>query len=148
MCKMVAKNVMLRFSSSCVGEPVISNLIREQDIEVNILNARIHPTEEGRMLAQLIGSSPSISSALEYLSLSGVEVHLPDSSFIWQETKCVHCGACAGICPSGAFSVSGETFEVEFDISKCILCELCIEACFYSAIQSVEDYIEASEVGK
>ncbi len=74
------------------------------------------------------------------------EEYLPENSFIWQETKCVHCGACAGICPSGAFVINSATFEVEFDISKCILCELCIEACYYSAIQSVEDYIETSGV--
>ena len=139
---MITKSVTLRFPRECVGKPVISNLVREHGIEVNILRARIHPTEEGRMLAQVKGSDDQITASLEYLVSSGVEVYLPENNFIWQEKKCVHCGACAGICPSGAFAFSNTTFEVEFDISKCILCELCIEACYYSAIQSVEDYIE------
>ena len=98
------------------------------------------------MLAQVKGSDDQITASLEYVSSSGVEIYVPEISFIWQEKKCVHCGACAGICPSGAFTFSCATFEVEFDISKCILCELCVEACFYSAIQSVEDYIETSGV--
>ena len=137
---------MLRFPREFVGKPVISNLIRKYGMEVNILHARIHPTEEGRMLAQVNGSDDQITASLEYLVSSGVEVYLPENNFIWQEKKCVHCGACAGICPSGAFTFSTTTFEVEFDISKCILCELCIEVCYYSAIQSVEDYIETIEV--
>ncbi len=145
---MAFKSILLRFSRECVGEPVISNLVRKHGIEINILRARIHPSEEGRMLAQVNGSEDQISAALEYLSSSGVEIHLPESSFIWREKKCVHCGACAGICPSGAFTLCSETFEVEFDISKCILCELCIEVCYYSAIQSVEDYIETRGVKK
>ena len=74
------------------------------------------------------------------------KVNLPESSFIWQEKKCVHCGACAGICPSGAFTINSDTSEVEFEKSKCILCGLCIEVCYYSAIQSVEDCIETSGV--
>lgn len=73
-----------------------------------------------------------------------VKVNSPENIFFWQQQKCVHCGACAGICPSGAFSINSDTSEVEFDISKCILCELCIEVCYYSAIQSVEDCIETS----
>ena len=145
---MIFKSVMLRFPRECVGKPVISNLVRKHGVEVNILRARIHPTEEGRMLAQVKGSDDQITASLEYLSSSGVDVYLPENSFIWQEEKCVHCGACAGICPSGAFIINGSTFEVEFDISKCILCELCIEACYYNAIQSVEDYIETSGVKK
>lgn len=143
---MIIKSVMLKFPRECVGKPVISNLVREHGIEVNILRARIHPTEKGRMLAQLKGSDDRITASLEYLLSSGVDVYLPENSFIWQEKKCVHCGACAGICPSGAFTINTDTFEVEFDISKCILCELCIEVCYYSAIQSVEDYIETSGV--
>ena len=143
---MTIKSVMLRFPRECVGKPVVSNLIREQGIEVNILRARIHPTEEGRMLAQLKGSDDQIAASLEYVSCSGVEVYFPENSFIWQEKKCVQCGACAGVCPSGAFAFNSTAYEVEFDISKCILCELCIEACFYSAIQSVEDYIETCGV--
>ncbi len=138
---MVSRSVMLGFSRECVSDPVISDLVKECGIEVNILHARIDPSEEGRMLARLRGPEEVIETGLAMLHERGVEVSFPESSFIWQEARCVHCGACAGICPSGAFSVSHVSFEVSFDMSKCILCQLCIEACYYGAIQSAEDYI-------
>jgi len=139
---------MLRFPRECVGEPVISNLVRRHHIEVNLLHARIHPSEEGRVLALVTGTGKQLSDSLEYLRSSGVEIHFPENSFIWQERNCVHCGACAGICPSNAFSINSGTFEVEFAISRCILCELCIDTCYYGAIQSVEDYIRTSGVNQ
>lgn len=62
-----------------------------------------------------------------------------DSVFMFRWSECVHCGACAGICPSGAFSVSGRTFRVKLDMSLCMKCGLCLEVCFYGAIQPAEN---------
>ncbi|MBN2586120.1 MAG: 4Fe-4S binding protein [Candidatus Fermentibacteraceae bacterium] len=138
---MVSRSVMLGFPRKCVSDPVISDLVKGCGIEVNILRARIDPSEEGRMLARLRGPEEVIENGLSMLRERGVEISYPESSFIWQEARCVHCGACAGICPSGAFTICPETFMVGFDMSGCILCDLCIEVCYYGAIQSVEDYI-------
>jgi len=135
-------NVMLRFPGECVGQPVISDLVRDYGVQFNILHARIHPSEEGRMLAQVNGTDDQIEESLESLQRNGVDVFLPESSFIWQSQKCVHCGACAGICPSQAFSINETNHEVEFDISRCILCEMCIQVCFYGAILTAEEYID------
>ena len=145
---MISRNVILRFPRECVGEPVISSLIGKYKIDVNILHARINPSEEGRMHALVCGMESLVMDAIEFLSSAGVEVHLPEDSFIWQKEKCIHCGACAGICPSEAFTLNRRTFEVEYNLSKCILCGLCREACYYGAILSTEDYVERSGVFK
>jgi ferredoxin len=134
-------SVILGFPRECVGDPVISRLVMECGIEVNILHARIIPSEEGRMLARLGGEREVLEHGLDLLRSRGVRIGFPENSFIWQEERCVHCGACSGICPSGAFSLSPVSHEVRFDFSRCILCQLCMDACFYGAIQSVEDYI-------
>lgn len=138
---MVSMSVLLGFPRECVGEPVISGLVRECGLEVNILHARISPSEEGRMLARLEGTEELIGTGLEYLSRRGVEVMHPGASFIWNEELCVHCGACAGICPVGAFTVDPDTFLVSFAMPGCMLCGLCMEVCYYGAVQSVEDYL-------
>jgi L-aspartate semialdehyde sulfurtransferase ferredoxin len=139
--KVGKRTLMLVFPRECVGEPVISSLVKSFGVEVNILRARIDASEEGRMMAQLSGDDDTIRGSLAYLADRMVEVRIPESSFIWRENLCVHCGACAGLCPSGAFSMNEMTMEVEFDMRDCILCELCIQVCYYGAIQQVEDFI-------
>ncbi|MCX5704916.1 MAG: 4Fe-4S binding protein, partial [Candidatus Omnitrophica bacterium] len=45
------------------------------------------------------------------------------------DEKCVQCGVCVPICPTGALSVDLETRKVDFDNTKCIACELCVRIC-------------------
>jgi ferredoxin len=145
---MGSRSVTLRFPASRVGEPVISRLVRSVDVEVNILHARIEPSEEGRMLALLEGSGGELDRALASLRSVGVEVMLTESSFIWREERCVHCGACAGICPSGAFFADPRTGRVGFSLPDCIACGLCARACGYGAVLSVEEYVAGGSVAE
>lgn len=144
---MASRSVTLRFPGHRVGEPVISRLVRSREVEVNILHARIEPSEEGRMLATLEGEPAELELAMGDLRGLGVDVIPTESSFIWRRDRCVHCGACAGICPSGAFSLDPGTFEVDFRLSECIACGLCVQACYYGAVQSVEEYVAGREAG-
>lgn len=140
---MICRSVVLRFSSECVGMPLISELVREWGIEVNILHARIRPSEEGRMLARFRCSETVMEKALASLEERGVDTLFPESSFIWNDELCVHCGACAGVCPPEAFTLNRESYRVEFDLSRCILCQLCVQACCYGAVQPVEEYVDS-----
>lgn len=134
---MTSVSVMLTFPRECVGDPVISDLVKEQGVTVNILGARIGHSEEGWMLARLEGTAEVLDSCYRSLERRGVEVAFPDGSLIRNEDACVHCGACAGICPSGAFTIDPECFEVAFDMAGCILCGLCVQVCCYGAIRPV-----------
>lgn len=140
---MKSQIVLLRFSAESLERPVISNLVKKFDLEVNILRAKIHPTEEGRMLAKISGSYESLCTGMKTLTSSGVTIEPIEGSFLWDKDICVQCGACAGLCPSGAFVIDPVTLEVSFNLSECIMCERCIETCYYGAIQSIDDYIDS-----
>lgn len=43
-------------------------------------------------------------------------------------SKCVSCGACSAVCPTGAHSF-GENGEHRVDFSRCIACGRCVEQC-------------------
>jgi formate hydrogenlyase subunit 6/NADH:ubiquinone oxidoreductase subunit I len=134
-------SLLLVFPKDCVKQPLISDLVSEHGVSVNILRARISPDEEGRMMTHLTGTDETIGRGLEFLRMKGVQVFFPDSSFLWRENLCVHCGACAGICPSGAFGVESASCEVRFRMEDCILCGLCADVCFYGAIVNMEDFV-------
>jgi ferredoxin len=144
---MASLSVTLRFGGDRVGEPVISRLVRSTDVEVNILHARIEPSEEGRMLALLEGGTAEVERAVDFLRDLGVDVTPTESSFIWRRDRCVHCGACVGVCPPGAFYLDGESFEVSFELADCIACGLCARACYYGAVLPVEEYVAGREGG-
>jgi len=134
---------LLRFSATSLEKPIISNLVKKHELEVNILRAKIHPTEEGRMLAKIAGSVECVATGIDSLTYSGVTVQAIDSNFLWDKDLCVDCGACAGLCPSGAFALSPDTLEVDLNLSECIMCDRCIKACFYGAIKAIDDHIDS-----
>ena len=133
---------LLRFSATSLEKPIISNLVKKHDLEVNILRAKIHPTEEGMMLARIVGSVESVATGIDSLTHSGDTVQAIESNFLWNKDLCVDCGACAGLCPSGAFVLSLATLEVDLNLSECIMCDRCTRACYYGAIKPIDYYID------
>ena len=53
---------------------MISRLIKDYDLEVNIMRARITPREEGRLVLEITGKRANIEAGFKYLSDIGVEV--------------------------------------------------------------------------
>lgn len=125
----------MEFPPESVGKPLVSRAARSFDVEINILRAEISPSEVGRMLAVLEGSQAGIEAAVDFLRAGGVRVLPPEGSLVHDGDLCVHCGACAGQCPTGAFSMDPESFEVGLDLSACIACGICLEACSYGAVR-------------
>jgi pyruvate formate lyase activating enzyme len=60
---------------------------------------------------------------------------------VQRPTKCVHCGACASACPSGAVSLAPNRPPV-LDRSRCDRCESreCVPACFHEGLAVVGQY--------
>ncbi len=57
---------------------------------------------------------------------------------VWiDEAVCAGCGACVGVCPTGAISLIAGKARV--DAERCQGCEACIEACPAGAIRPVLD---------
>ncbi|NLP05220.1 4Fe-4S binding protein [Candidatus Fermentibacteria bacterium] len=130
----VTKTVLLEFPPDQVGKPLVSRAVRGFEVEINILHARISPSEVGRMLAVVEGEEPEVEGTLDFLSSSGVRIAPPGEGLALDEELCTHCGACAGLCPTGAFTVSREDWKVALDMTRCIACGICVEACPYGAV--------------
>ena len=139
---MARQSVILKFPESLVDKPIVSQVIRQFDIEMNILQAAITPEEDGRMFVIIKGSSESVSLALGHLRHEGVGVLLPSKNLFWDENCCVSCGACMGQCTSSALSLDPLSQKLTFDSERCIACELCIPVCFYKALESVGAHLK------
>ena len=127
---MISKRIVLHFPNRLIDQPIVYRLSKEYDLTFNILLARIMPSEEGIMVAELSGEDENYKNGVEYLREQGVDVQLLSRDVSRDEERCTHCGLCTGICPTGALSIPDrETMIVTFDIEKCVACSLCVQTC-------------------
>ncbi len=124
--------ILLRFPENIVDQPIISQVISEYNISLNILAARVN-SQGGEVLAEI--PSEDIKRAVKAFRDRGVIVAFPKLIEVDRE-KCLHCGACYSLCPAGAITINKEDFSVIFDYEKCIgsSCAACVDACPVRAI--------------
>jgi len=138
---MTKKSAILHFGADLVEKPVLTGLIRNHDVSVNILQASVTPDEDGTMFVQVEGEPSDVKRAFAYLGEMGVRLVFPAKNLVWDEEKCTSCGACVAQCLPKALSVDAGTSKVSFMDSRCIACELCIPACPFGAIKSVTEHL-------
>lgn len=126
---MVSKRIVLHFPHRLVDQPIVYKLVKEYDLQFNILKASVTPQEEGLMVLELSGKRESFDKAVEYLQSCGVRIQSLSQDIIRNETKCTNCGVCVPICPTEALVVDPATRKVTFHNKKCIACELCVPIC-------------------
>ena len=125
----VSKKIVLRFPKHTVDRPIIYRLVKDYDLEFNILKASITPEEEGLMVLELKGEQQEYDNGVHFLIKTGVRIESLSQDFTRNEERCTHCGACITICPAGAFTVEPESRRIVFDNDKCLACGLCLKAC-------------------
>jgi len=123
------QRIVLRFPAESVDEPITYILIKEHDVMINILNADISHGKEGNLLIELSGEKESVVGAMEYLKSKQVEISPVVKTILFKQAECIHCGACASVCFSGALDMNQDSRELDFLPEKCVACELCIKAC-------------------
>lgn len=127
---------ILRFPKETSDRPFIYQLVKEYDIEFNILKADILLQREGVMILELKGSSKhNVKAGLDYLKGLGVQVERLAARIRRDDEKCFQCGACTGICPAGALSIKRPSMEVVFEPQKCTGCSLCVPVCPVRAME-------------
>jgi ferredoxin len=123
------KRFVLRFSPEIVNKPLVSDLIRDYGISVNILNADITSGRNGMLVVEFEGTEDAIDKSVAYLENSGVgcSAHVKELQF--DRDACIACGSCTAVCFSGALTMDEHTWELRYDPDACVVCGLCVEAC-------------------
>ena len=68
---------------------------------------------------------------------------------VFDQNKCIGCGACAVVCPANAISLtyrkSDRVYLLEYYMGKCIFCALCADVCPVNAISMSREYELATD---
>ena len=132
----VSKRIVLRFPRRLVDRPIVSRLVRDFNLDFNILKASVTPDEEGLLVIELSGEQDNYDKGIKYLTRTGVRIQSLSQDVTRNEERCTHCGACITICPTGAFELEPSTRRVNFRNEKCLACGLCIKSCPPRAMES------------
>ena len=124
----------LTFSPKIVSNSIISNLIKNYDIDFNILRADITP-EGGKMLIEISGTQQK--QAAEFMEKEGIHLNPINKVVKKDEEKCIDCGTCISLCPVKAINTT-EDWTVEVDDLKCVGCNFCTKSCPTRAIWVTE----------
>jgi len=109
--------------------------VKDYDLAINILSARVKPQEEGNVVVGVEGEKSNIEEGLKYLKRLGIRIQPLVQDIVWNHQKCTHCTLCIPLCPTKAFILDKQSMEVSFDKEKCIACGLCVKICPYQALE-------------
>jgi len=132
---MTKKRLVLAFHSTLVDQPIVYHLVKDYDLQVNILRGVVTPKQPGKLVVEITGKKKSLDEGLKYLAGIGVEIQPLAQDIRWHEEKCISCTSCIPVCPTKALNVDRATMEVSHDKERCIACELCITVCPYRALE-------------
>jgi ferredoxin len=127
--------ILLRFSEKIVEEPIISKIILDLKVPINIITAQVS-SKGGEVLVEV--PDESLEKVVKAFRKRGATVSIPKLIEVDSE-KCISCGACITLCPVEAITID-EDASVIFDKEKCIgsTCGACVDACPSRAIRSVK----------
>ena len=126
---MVRHKIVLHFPHEQVDKPIVSKLVRDFNLDFNILKASITPREEGLLVLEITGKERDYERGKKYIESCGVTIQPLSQDIRRNDDKCTHCGACIAVCPTDALFVDRGSMEVGFDDEECVACELCIKVC-------------------
>jgi ferredoxin len=133
-----SKRIVLHFTKDIWDKPIVYRLVKDYNLIFNILKANVLPRQESYLVMELIGETrEDFDRGIEYLRRSGVSIQPVEKDIRWSEEKCVHCGVCVTICPSGAFKIDrSHDMMVRFDANLCSACTLCVRGCPVRAVEA------------
>jgi NAD-dependent dihydropyrimidine dehydrogenase PreA subunit len=116
--------------------PLTYRLAVDFNIASNIIRAQVAPNQIGTLVLELAGDIDALESAIEWMRSQDIGVSLVNHEIVIDDEKCVDCGLCTGVCPTGALVLDKNSFMLKFLRSQCVVCEQCIPACPLQAIST------------
>ena len=124
---MTEKKFRLKFADSNIQDSVSYLLVSKFNIIPNVLQAKIDGSG-GRMILSMKGSEKDIENAVAYLIATGIKAEAAEE--VKRDAgRCIDCGSCVSVCPTFAFEIDKDTWDVNLDTGKCVACGFCITAC-------------------
>ena len=131
------RRITLHFPREAVHQPIAYLLAVEFDIAAKILRAQIAPNQSGTMVVELSGDIDDLVAAEQWLEAQGLGLNRASGQILVDRDRCVDCGICTSVCPSGALSSATPSWQLQFDAQRCLVCEQCIPTCPFEAIALV-----------
>jgi len=133
--------ILLKFSEKIVEEPIVSQVILDLKVPINIITAQVN-SKGGEVLAEV--PAERLDEVVKAFRKKGATVSLPKLIEVDVE-KCISCGSCITLCPVEAISIDKE-LSVVFNKEKCVgsTCSTCVDACPARAIKSVKQNSDAN----
>ncbi|NLW48547.1 MAG: 4Fe-4S binding protein [Firmicutes bacterium] len=127
---MAKKKIVLTFPPELTESPLTYHLVKDFDLAINILKAKITPGKEGKLVIELSnGAEENIQAGIDFLKDQGVFVEPVSKEIVFDEAKCIHCGSCTAVCHPRALNIAAPDWKLKFDKELCIVCESCVKAC-------------------
>lgn len=140
------RRLTLHFPRQAVHQPITYRLAVDFDIAAKILRAQVAPNQSGTMVVELSGDIDELDAAELWLESLGLGLNRAPGEIHIDPVRCVDCGICSSVCPSGALSSSAPGWRLQFDAKICLVCEQCIPSCPLEAITLVLDQPAADTV--
>jgi ferredoxin len=132
---MATKRLVLTFPEKIVTKPITYRLVKDFDLQFNILRAEITADIEGKILIEVKGDKNQIDAGIDYLLSEGITIQDASKDIIIDKEKCVNCGLCPSLCITKALVMDSQSHELVFEKNKCILCGFCENCCPVNAIK-------------
>ena len=127
--EIIKRRYVFRFTPGTVNKPLVTHLIRDYDIQVNIWNADISYGREGKLVVELEATEAAIERGLAYAGQVGVKCSPLIKELAFDQDRCVNCGSCTSVCFYGALRMEPGDWRLIFDPEACVVCGFCVKAC-------------------
>ena len=129
---MAEQRIALTFQRWQLDKPITYRLVKDYDLVINILHAKV-TAEEGKMSLSLSGLEQNVEAGVKWLKDQQILVEPLATGLEVDKDSCVDCGACTAVCPTGALDFDRD-WTLVHDAEKCIVCLACVPACPVRAI--------------
>jgi ferredoxin len=132
---MITRRLILNFPEKIVTKPITYRLVKDYDLQFNILRAEITADVTGKILIEIMGSKNKIEEGIKFLEGEGVSIQEASKDIIVDKEQCMDCGVCTSVCITQALILDKNNYQLIFDKDKCILCGFCQNCCPVNAIK-------------